>query len=257
MNRATIVSLLFFAPGVSAPAGCLQTAPPIHPTDSTPKAPQAAKAKPGPTKPSLVLGKLGMTLRATAIHIRPDPKSDVCFRPGSDVYLVFRPSKDPKWDKVLLQNGDYGYVLAASVAELPKEVVWKGEEEDGHIVFGPPHGGAARIALRLIGTRFRAQGEDPTRGFDSAGFVRYVWRSVGQKLPRSLAAQLEIGRPILRLEDLKPGDRLYFWSDRADAVDQAGIYAGRGYFVHCSRAKGVKTDYLSAKWRKILVAARR
>jgi len=68
-----------------------------------------------------------------------------------------------------------------------------------------------------------------------------------------------VGTPVTRLEDLQPGDRLYFWDAKRGMIGHTGIYLGGGYFVHSSRGHGgVNTDYLGQKkWLNILVAARR
>ena len=78
------------------------------------------------------------------------------------------------------------------------------------------------------------------------------------KLPRTAAEQALVGQPVCRLEDLQSGDRLYFWEKKRSKIGHTGLYLGNGYFVHSSSGNhGVATDYLTPRWRAILVAARR
>ena len=101
-------------------------------------------------------------------------------------------------------------------------------------------------------------GNDILNGIDCSGFVKKLYGSIGVSLPRTAAEQVRVGQPVLRYEDLQPGDRLYFWSKSRKKIGHTGIYIGGCYFTHASSCHhGVATDYLSAKWRKMLVAARR
>jgi cell wall-associated NlpC family hydrolase len=79
------------------------------------------------------------------------------------------------------------------------------------------------------------------------------------QLPRTAAEQVKVGQPVRRLDELRAGDRLYFWDKKRGKVGHTGIYLGGGYFVHSSRShNGVATDYLGSRtWLNMLVAARR
>ena len=220
----------------------------------------ATAAKP-PTRAATFLGRLSQTLHPTPVRAHADVKSRVYYKAHAHEYLVVRTSPNCRWYRVLLADGDFGYVPASSVEVLPKQVWWNahGSRAGGH---GKPESGrvqrrVAAAAASFVGTPYHAGGDDPKRGFDSAGFVCYLWRAAGAKLPRNLHAQMKVGRPVYRLEDLVQGDRLYFWSDKAEAITEVGIFRGAGYFTYCSRGQGVRTEYLGKKWREALVAARR
>ncbi|MBI3720982.1 MAG: C40 family peptidase, partial [Fimbriimonas ginsengisoli] len=117
----------------------------------------------------------------------------------------------------------------------------------------------AQYSLNFVGAPYQWGGNSTMTGIDCSGFVKQIYGAIGVSLPRTAAEQVSVGQPILRLEDLQSGDRLYFWDSRRGKVGHTGIYLGNGYFVHSSSGKGgVSTDYLGAKkWLKLLVAARR
>src|SRR5579862_5155899 len=217
----------------------------------------------------VVLGKLGQVTEATRIYTRPSRNSQVCYRIKAYEYIVIKPASDA-WFKVLLQNGSYGYVKAEAVAKLPYQVTanmpvsrrgplaYRGTNRT--VAGSGASAQAAQWALNFIGTPYVWGGNDPSRGIDCSGLVQQAFKgAIGQNLPRTAAEQATVGTPITRLEDLKAGDRLYFWDSKRGLIGHTGIYIGGGYFVHSSRGHGgVNTDYLGQKkWLNILVAARR
>lgn len=222
----------------------------------------------GQTK--VVLGKLGQATSASAIHFRPSSSSGVYYRVQAYQYLIVRQGPSASWTKVLMSNGRYGYVSANAVAELPYEIVQKpGNREasrpaalmsrGGAVARGGEGAQAANYALNFIGTPYKWGGNDEYNGIDCSGFVKKVYGTIGESLPRTAAEQATVGQPIERLEDLRAGDRLYFWDSKRGKIGHTGIYLGNTYFVHASSGHGqVATDYLgSAKWLRMLVAARR
>ena len=210
----------------------------------------------------ILLGKLGQTLHATTIHSSPSGRSHVYYHSRAYEYLVLRTSRSKSWYRVLLSNGAFGYVRADDVAVLPKDVVW--ERKAAPRVSYPTgqslasRAEIARYAQRFVGTPYKWGGNDIVNGIDCSGFVKKLYGAIGVSLPRTAESQARVGQPIYRLEDLLPGDRLYFWSFSRKKIGHTGIYIGGGFFTHSSSGHhGVATDFLSAKWRKILVAARR
>lgn len=214
----------------------------------------------------VVLGKLGQVTEPTKIYSKPSAGSKVYYSIKAYEYVVIRPSSQT-WTKVLLQNGRYGYVRTSAVAKLPYEVT---SNQPSRTALRMPSlssrgargtsADAAAYALNYIGTPYVWGGNDPSRGVDCSGLVQQMFgRIAGQNLPRTAAEQVKVGTPVTRLEDLRKGDRLYFWDAKRGKVGHTGIYLGNGYFVHSSsNHKGVATDYLgSKKWLNILVAARR
>jgi len=118
-------------------------------------------------------------------------------------------------------------------------------------------------SYQYIGTPYKWGGEDIGRGIDCSGFVKKVFGTIGVNLPRVASDQALVGTPIERLEDLQPGDRLYFWENKRGKIGHTGIFIGfkdnHAFFIHSSVSHhGINTDDLALeKWRRILVAARR
>ncbi|MBX3119966.1 MAG: C40 family peptidase [Fimbriimonadaceae bacterium] len=219
-----------------------------------------AQAKPQETE-KIELGKLGQALKAATIFSKPSTKSKTYYKTKEYQYLVIQNSSKDGWLQVLMENGAYGYIKSEAVATFAYVVtldVPKGNR-DYQNLSSRSRASAARNGLNYQGTPYKWGGNDPTRGIDCSGFVKYLFGQIGVDLPRTAAEQVKVGTPITKLEDLKEGDRLYFWDHKRNKVGHTGIYLGNGYFVHSSSSnKGVATDYLGdAKWLKILVAARR
>lgn len=82
--------------------------------------------------------------------------------------------------------------------------------------------GVLAIAGRYVGVRYVYGGTTP-RGFDCSGYVQYVFRQVGVKLPRTADQQMRAGRRIPRSQ-ARPGDLVAFVS--GGSAYHIGIYAG-------------------------------
>lgn len=209
-----------------------------------------------------VLGKLGQVTEATPIYSSMSPRAHVYYKVKQYEYLVISSAPKDGWMRVLLQNGAYGFVPADTVAKLPYEVTAEMPTTStrGSIPSSRSRSAIANYGLNFIGTPYKWGGNDINRGIDCSGFVKKLFGTVaGIDLPRTAAEQALVGQPITRLENLQPGDRLYFWENKRGKIGHTGIYLGNGYFVHSSRGhNGVATDYLGTqKWLRILVAARR
>jgi cell wall-associated NlpC family hydrolase len=210
----------------------------------------------------VVLGKLGQALAKSAIYSRPSGRAHVYYHVKPFEYLVLQPAKSATFYKVLLQNGSYGYIPMSQVAKLPYDVTADRNapsSRDTSFLSSRSRGAMAQYAMQFKGTPYVWGGNDPTRGIDCSGFVKFLYGKIGLQLPRTAAEQVNVGQRIARLEDLQPGDRLYFWSYKRNKIGHTGVYLGNGYFVHSSvNHNGVDTDYLGTKkWLAILVAARR
>jgi cell wall-associated NlpC family hydrolase len=114
----------------------------------------------------------------------------------------------------------------------------------------------ARLAERIADARipYRRGGRDP-RGFDCSGLVWYVHRQVGLDVPRRAEEQSAVATPI-DLEDLAPGDLLFFRLRNRRHVDHVGIYVGPSRLVHASlHNRAVSYAYLDDTYFLPRVAA--
>jgi len=104
----------------------------------------------------------------------------------------------------------------------------------------------AHTALSQIGTPYRYGGNSP-RGFDCSGLVLYSFADAGlDGLPHSAAALEKLARPV-RLDQLEPGDLLFFRLARRK-ISHVGIYVGSRSFVHApssgKRVERVSFDHV-------------
>lgn len=222
----------------------------------------------------IVLGKLGQAIERTPIYSRPSTRSHVYYRTGKYQYLVINTASNAAYTKVLMNNGATGYVATDAIAKLPYSVTADTAPARSYnskssragslrwtlTSMGSPTTRAeiAQDATMFAGAPYKFGGNNPLTGIDCSAFVKMLYGKIGVDLPRTAAQQVNVGTPVLRLEDLQSGDRLYFWSSKRGMIGHTGIYLGNGYFVHSSSNNhGVATDYLSEKWRRILIAARR
>ncbi|MGV3614907.1 MAG: C40 family peptidase [Fimbriimonas sp.] len=238
------------------------------PAMATAKAPKAPAPKaPAPQKNAagrVVLGKLGQATKTTSIYTSPTRRSRAYYQVKPKEYLVIRRTRTSGWVQVLMQTGQYGYAETAAVTQLPYEVTSNApaNKKTPRSTYLASRGGGAAVAdysLNFQGTPYVWGGNDPQRGIDCSGFVKKMYGTIGVNLPRTAAEQAMVGTPIYKLEDLRKGDRLYFWDKKRGKIGHTGIYLGDGNFVHSSSGrKGVATDYLgSERWLRILVGARR
>jgi peptidoglycan DL-endopeptidase CwlO len=105
---------------------------------------------------------------------------------------------------------------------------------------------AARVttfARKFVGVPYRYGGSSPRSGFDCSGFVAYVYRHFGVRLPHYTVAQFGHGLHV-RSHRLRPGDLLFF-----NGLGHVGLYVGRGRFLHAPNSRSrVRVDSLRHGW---------
>lgn len=227
-----------------------------------------------------VVGYVGDTKVAVQIYAAPSSKARVRAHLGAGKPLIVN-SQGAKWDAVIMIDGHLGYVPAANVALrftaggkpypfteaqvmaviMPTRLTASLGSRGGFVRGGSNDARSQMVAsaLSLEGTTpYKWGGNELGSGIDCSGFVKKMYGAIGYSLPRTAAEQSMVGIPINRYEDLRPGDRLYFYDAKRGRIGHTGIYAGGGYFVHSSSGHhGIAHDFLSERWRRICVAARR
>lgn len=101
------------------------------------------------------------------------------------------------------------------------------------------------------GTPYRLGGMSK-QGVDCSGFVYLAYLDiVGEKLPRTVIAQRDLGTTVSR-KQLQVGDLVFFKT--SFRTRHVGIYMGEQTFLHVSTKKGViisslKNPYWAAKYK--------
>ena len=90
----------------------------------------------------------------------------------------------------------------------------------------------ADIARKYLGFPYAWGGASPRTGFDCSGFDEYVYQESGISiLPHDLWGQLNTG-PRIALQDLQPGDLVFFQNTYKWGLSHGGVYLGNGQFIH-------------------------
>ena len=84
-----------------------------------------------------------------------------------------------------------------------------------------------QTAAAYLGVPYVWGGSKPSTGMDCSGFVRYVFKQHGVKLPHYSGYMAQMGIPV-DLKDIKPGDLIAF----GFPVHLVGIYIGDGLYIH-------------------------
>ena len=119
---------------------------------------------------------------------------------------------------------------------------------DGGKTYQSPTGSTGadvvKFAMQFVGNPYVYGGTSLTNGADCSGFVMSVYNNFGVSLPRSSAADRNVGATVNGIENAQPGDIVCY-------SGHVGIYAGNGQLVHASTSKtGIIVS--SATYRPIL-----
>jgi cell wall-associated NlpC family hydrolase len=84
--------------------------------------------------------------------------------------------------------------------------------------------------MTKIGTPYLWGAAGPN-AFDCSGLVMWAFQQIGVSLPRTSAAQSQVGTAVSK-SDLRPGDLVFFYTP----VSHVGIYVGDGKILNASTA---------------------
>ena len=115
-------------------------------------------------------------------------------------------------------------------------------------------------AMQQVGKPYRYGGNSPQSGFDCSGLINYVYRkSVGMTLPRTVKELKAMPALSIDKQDLQTSDLVIFATKSNGKPDHAGIYVGKGQFVHApSRGGKVRLDKLNdAYWQRSFLTGKR
>ncbi len=92
-----------------------------------------------------------------------------------------------------------------------------------------------QAATNELGVPYVWGGSSPNSGFDCSGLVQYVFSTLGVSLPRTAAAQEQVGTPVANLASAQPGDLLFFEPGQNGAppgeAGHVAIYIGNGQMI--------------------------
>lgn len=221
---------------------------------------------PPPRSENVKIGHVGLvSSSAAAIYQSKSTSSRLYARVKAETPLAIV-REEGAWLGVMMINGATGWIPANCVKLIGYDLVAKKADVDrststsrGAAVSRDslPDSDIIRTAMQYAGVPYVYGGTSPATGMDCSAFVRSVFNQYGVSLPRTAREQAQVGQNVT-VDQLQPGDRLYF-ACKNPYPDHCGIYAGGGYFVHCSaRKRGVAVDSLSTPlFARSLVAAKR
>lgn len=101
-------------------------------------------------------------------------------------------------------------------------------------------------ARKHLGVPYVWGGSTPS-GFDCSGFVQYVLKQYGIKVPRTTEQQVLAGNYIAK-KDIQPGDLVFLQNTYRAGISHVGIYIGNDQMIHASSSKGVTISSLSSSY---------
>ncbi|MFJ5964368.1 C40 family peptidase [Bacillus sp. NPDC093026] len=103
-------------------------------------------------------------------------------------------------------------------------------------------------AMTYLGVPYVFGAADPKVGFDCSGFLQYLFeKSLGIYLPRSAEQQWLVGEKVT-LDQIQPGDFVFFSNTYKTGISHIGMYIGGDRFIHASRSESVTISYLSESY---------
>lgn len=124
---------------------------------------------------------------------------------------------------------------------------------------GTTLGGAlVATALAQLGAPYQWAGTTPD-GFDSSGFTYYVVsQTLGAAFPRAIEDQAASGIEVA-VDNLAPGDLLFFQNTYQPGLSYAGVYLGDGQFVSVGADSGAVSisNLNDPYWQARFLTARR
>jgi cell wall-associated NlpC family hydrolase len=111
----------------------------------------------------------------------------------------------------------------------------------------------ASFAQQYVGYPYAYAGEGPY-AFDCSGFTKFVIQNtLGMDITHDMFTQIGMGQSV-GMNELQPGDLVFFANTFRPGLSHAGIYIGGGQFVHAEnestgvRISDLNSDYYGSRW---------
>lgn len=154
------------------------------------------------------------------------------------------------WYELRFPRGTEGWVRAdfLAPASAPRErVSSRNHRRRGHhssyvaSSYSPRTGNQIIDKARSMYGVPYSYGSSSRSATDCSGYTSQVYRSAGIRLPRTSREQSHVGHAVSRGE-LRPGDLVFFKTNRGTRINHVGIYVGGGKFMHASSGRGEVTE---------------
>lgn len=101
-------------------------------------------------------------------------------------------------------------------------------------------------------------GGTTTAGFDCSGFVYYLYSTHGVSITRSTSTQMYTWGTSVEVDQLMPGDLVFYALTGTGQVSHVGLYLGNGQFISALSSKGIAIQSLTnSYWASHYVGAKR
>jgi len=216
---------------------------------------EAATAAPAATQQTeaqpYYITKLSTTgiVTASKLNVRQGPSTNY-----SIIHVLWNGNKvkvigeSGDWIEIQLSDGRIGWVSRAYI-KLAAVPTFRQQKIDLLL----------NSAFNLIGTPYLWGGSSPSDGgLDCSGFTKYVFGKAGYSLSRISKDQASQGTNVL-INDLQPGDLIFFSFDQNGVISHVGIFIGDGRMIHSPKTgDAVKiTDITTSYWQSRIITARR
>lgn len=115
---------------------------------------------------------------------------------------------------------------------------------------------AVSLAKLLVGKEYTAGAATPGKGFDSPGFIHYIFDQLNYDLPRTLDAQYNMNKTkITKISSLEEGDVVFFGTGQNPSF--AGVFIGGGKFVSSSQSQDEVVTRSMSSYQDQFIGARR
>ncbi len=198
----------------------------------------------------------GIKVTARLLNVRSGPSLDdevITQISRGSIFVVTGLEGD--WIKISLSSEDEGYVHSDYIDwnyMLSEAVPY---EEPVYV--NPVRLNLINTAMEYLGGKYVWGGTTLGKGVDCSGFVMRIFEIYGYDLQRTAASQAAHDGVEVPFDQMKPGDLVFYWSNRRNCIGHVAIYIGNGMIVHAaSENRGIvidRYDYMTPLFAKNII----